>query len=125
MVSRILHLRLQGELRHYAHMYLNSTTLDDELDYARDGLGLCHFTYVDKVTEECIKEWELSQTPLMKKWVFNHLSDPDIVTDRLAYIYQTPSAKLIEAYWIRRAKTPVAIRKKPNWCPTDINHSTN
>jgi len=144
MVSRIFHKRLQGELRHYAYRYFHETTLNNEIDSACDGLGRCHITYIDKVIEECIKEWKLSQTPLMKKWVFNYLSNPDIVTDYLASIYgdqrcviQTPSAKLIEDYWIRRAnwirraKKLVVIRKKPNWYnksfwgPTDIDHSTN
>ena len=133
MVSRIFHNRLQDQLWTYAHMYLRRNTLEDEIDFAYDnycaydwsGLELCHPTYTLKIIEECIKDWELSQTPLMRKWISNHLSDPDIVTDRIADIYQTPSAKLIEAYWIRRAKTPVVIRRKPNWGPTDLDHWTN
>ena len=83
MVSRILHLNVDAKLDNWAYQYLTRSSLDWELDWATDGLGGCSDFYVSKVELETNKDWTLSQTPLMKRWLNNHLSDSEIVDNYL------------------------------------------
>jgi len=119
MIGKFLHRIVQSKLVHYGYQYMTRSTLDWELDDAQMNYPDCPCNrdcdccrdhdcycddYSDKVFMETENEWNLGQTPLMRRWVNNHLSDPDIVDNYLKNWYgeslcTTESAALIKDYW--------------------------